>query len=61
MNKILSCIFICLFVISAMLPINNACAISDKEYARCKQLSPEFVQAEKARKNHNNLIINEIG
>ena len=47
MNKILSYIFICLFVISAMLPINNACAISDKEYARCKQLSPEFVQAEK--------------
>ena len=46
MKKSLLCIFICLFIISEMLPINNACAISDKEYARCKQLSPEFTQAE---------------
>ncbi len=63
MNKILSYIFICLFVISAMLPINNACAISDKEYARCKQLSPEFVQAEKdlnaVWKQLNSLIQNK--
>ena len=63
MQKILLCLFLCLFVFVEILPINNACAISDKEYTRCKKLSPEFAQAEDdlntVWKQLNSLINNE--